>query len=201
MQGSPPRGRTPGCGFPRACPQWHWQRTGWPQYKWSNILAVLKNMNKEPKRCAEPFRDRLAVITGATAGVGYHTAWKYASMGACIVMINRNAEKSEGIRKEITAEYGVPVEYLIADLSGLPDIQRAGVYLAGLGRPLDVLIHNAGVPGQARSNGRRPAQGSVPGQWRLSGQDHSGFSGRCTTSRRWIRLSKSTWMRSRPINP
>ena len=120
-------------------------RRYWPQYKWANIFAMLKNMNKEPKRCAEPFRDRLAVITGATSGVGYHSARKYASMGARIVMINRNAEKSERVRKEIAAEYGVPVEYLIADLSVLPDIQRAGVYLAGLERPIDVLIHNAGV--------------------------------------------------------
>jgi NAD(P)-dependent dehydrogenase (short-subunit alcohol dehydrogenase family) len=120
-------------------------RRYWPQYKWSNVFAMMKNMKIELKRCAEPFRDRLVVITGASSGVGYHTARKYASMGARILMINRNEEKSERVRREIAGEFGVPVEYLIADLSVLADMQRAGSYLAGLGQPIDVLIHNAGL--------------------------------------------------------
>ena len=60
-------------------------RRYWPQYKWSNMLAMVKNMKKGPKRCAEAYRDRLVVITGATSGVGYHTARKYAAMGAHVV--------------------------------------------------------------------------------------------------------------------
>jgi NAD(P)-dependent dehydrogenase (short-subunit alcohol dehydrogenase family) len=120
-------------------------RRYWPQYKWSNVFAMMKNMKKGLKRCAEPFRDRLVVITGASSGVGYHTARKYASMGAHIVMINRNEEKSERVRREITGEFGVPVEYQLADLSVLADMQRAGSYLGGLQRPIDVLIHNAGL--------------------------------------------------------
>jgi NAD(P)-dependent dehydrogenase (short-subunit alcohol dehydrogenase family) len=120
-------------------------RRYWPQYKWSNVFAMMKNMKKEIKVCQEPFHDKLVVITGASSGVGYHTARKYASLGARIVMINRNEGKSERVRKEITDEFGVPVEYLIADLSILADMQRAGAYLAGLERPIDVLIHNAGL--------------------------------------------------------
>ena len=106
---------------------------------------MIKNLKGVPKQCGDPFQDRLVVITGASSGVGYHTARKYASMGARIVMINRNEEKSERVRKELFDDFGVPVEFLIADLSVLPDMQRAGAYLAGLGRPIDVLIHNAGV--------------------------------------------------------
>jgi NAD(P)-dependent dehydrogenase (short-subunit alcohol dehydrogenase family) len=120
-------------------------RRYWPQYKWSNVFAMMKNMKKETKECLEPFRGKLVVITGASSGVGYHTARKYASQGAHIIMINRNEEKSEGVRKEIAGEFGVPVEYFIADLSVLADMQRAGAYLVGLERPVDVLIHNAGL--------------------------------------------------------
>ena len=67
----------------------------WPKYKWSNVNAMLKNMKRKPMSNPEPFRDKLVVITGATSGIGYHTARKYASMGAHILMINRNQEKSE----------------------------------------------------------------------------------------------------------
>lgn len=120
-------------------------RRYWPQYKWSNVAAMLKNMKKRPELYEGRFDGRLAVITGATAGVGYHTARKYASMGARIVMINRNAEKSERVRKELTGEFGAEVEHCIADLSVLADIRRAGAYLAALERPIDILIHNAGI--------------------------------------------------------
>lgn len=123
----------------------HTIRRYWPQYRWSNVLAMLKNMKEQPKQNAQPFRDRLVVITGATSGVGYHTARKYAAMGARILMVNRNEQKSEGVRHEMSEEFGARVEYLIADLSVLADIQRAGRYLAGLGEPIDVLIHNAGL--------------------------------------------------------
>jgi len=85
------------------------------------------------------------VITGATSGVGYHTARKYAAMGARILMINRNEDKSGKVRREIGEEFGVPIEYITADLSILADIQYAGRYLAGLDKPIGVLIHNAGL--------------------------------------------------------
>ena len=120
-------------------------RRYWPQYKWSNVLAMIKNMKEEPKQCEKLFRDRLVVITGASSGVGYHTARKYASMGARIIMINRNKEKSLRVCKEIGEEFGTSIEYFIADLSVLADIERAGRYLEGLEEPINVLIHNAGL--------------------------------------------------------
>ncbi len=120
-------------------------RRYWPQYTWSNVLAMLKNMKKDTKRCAEPFRDKLVVITGSTSGVGYHTARKYASMGAHIIMVNRNKEKSEKVKQEISGEFGTRIDYIIADLSLLADIQEAGRVLSRLEKPIDVLIHNAGL--------------------------------------------------------
>ena len=122
----------------------------WPDYQWSNIHAMLKNMRRKPEINSEPFRDRFVVITGATSGIGYHTAKKYASMGAHILMINRNLEKSERVCNEITAEFGTPIAYLIADLSYLSEIQKVAQHLVSLDRPIDVLIHNAGVHLQSR---------------------------------------------------
>ena len=122
----------------------------WSKYKWSNISAMIKNMKRLPEKNLEPCRDKFVVITGATSGIGYYTARKYASMGAHILMVNRNPEKSESVRKEIAAEFGVPVEYVIADLALLSDIQRVGQYLLSLEKPIDVLIHNAGVHLESR---------------------------------------------------
>ena len=122
----------------------------WPQYKWSNVFAMINNMKRHPRRNTEPFRDKLVVITGTTAGIGYYTARKYAAMGAHLVMVNRNQEKSERIRREIAQEFGTPTEYVNADLALLTDIQRVGQYLLSFEKPINVLIHNAGVHLESR---------------------------------------------------
>ena len=122
----------------------------WPEYKWSNVNAMIQNMRRKPMINPEPFRGKLVVITGATSGIGYRTARKYASMGAEILMINRNPEKSEVVRKEIADEFGNVIEYFIADLAYLSEIQKVAQHLLSLERPIDVLIHNAGVHLQTR---------------------------------------------------
>jgi retinol dehydrogenase 13 len=115
------------------------------EYKWSNIFAMIRNNRKDPKMCADEFKDKLVVITGATSGIGYVTARKFASKGANLLCINRNPEKSENLRLEIECEFGVKCDYKIADLSSLNDIFRVSNELALLDFPIDVLIHNAGV--------------------------------------------------------
>ena len=115
------------------------------EYKWSNVFAMIKNNSKDPKICPDEFKDKVVVITGATSGIGYVTARKYASKGANLLCINRNPEKSESLRREIESEFGVKCDYRIADLSSLKDIFRVSNELAQLDSNIDVLIHNAGV--------------------------------------------------------
>lgn len=122
----------------------------WSKYKWANVSAMIQNMSRKPQSNPEPFRDKLVVITGATSGIGYETVRKYASMGAHILMINRNPEKSEAVRREIIEEFDTPIEYLIADLAYLSEIQKAAQHLLALEQPIDVLIFNAGVHLQTR---------------------------------------------------
>lgn len=106
---------------------------------------MIRNNLKDPKICPDGFQDRLVVMTGATSGIGYVTAHKYASKGANLLCINRNPEKSENLRAEIEGKYGVKCDYLIADLSRREDIFRVSRELLHLSLPIDVLIHNAGV--------------------------------------------------------
>ena len=115
------------------------------EYKWSNIFAMIRNNRLGPKICTNDFKQKLVVITGATSGIGYITARKFASKGTNLLCINRNQEKSENLCREIEAEFGVKCEYKIADLSNLNDIFRVSNELSELVTPIDVLIHNAGV--------------------------------------------------------
>ena len=115
------------------------------QYDWSVFREFLENEKKDPETYAGDFRDRLVVISGATSGIGYETAIKYASQGADLLCINRNPAKSEQLSEIIQKEYGVDCSTIIADFSRLEDVHAAGKELAAREREIDVLIHNAGV--------------------------------------------------------
>jgi len=115
------------------------------EYQWSNIFAMIRNNRLDPKICTEDFNKNLVVITGATSGIGYYTARKYAANGANLLCINRNLQKSEALCREIESEFGVKCEYKIADLSNLQDIHQVAKELLKLNTPIDVLIHNAGI--------------------------------------------------------
>lgn len=115
------------------------------QYEVSNIVSMIKNNGKDPKQCTDRFEDKLMVISGATSGIGTYTAKKYASMGANLLCINRNQQKSEALKKEIESQYGIRCDYLLADLGNINEVHKVAGELSQLDRPIDVLIHNAGI--------------------------------------------------------
>jgi len=115
------------------------------QYKWGNIFAMIRNNYKDSKICTEEFKNKLVVITGATSGIGLVTAHKYASMGANLLCINRSIEKSEKLKQDIETTYKVECNFIITDLSSLEESFKVANELKALTKPIDVLIHNAGV--------------------------------------------------------
>jgi len=109
------------------------------------MRAMRKNKKAAVKECEEDFRGKLVVITGATSGIGYFTAIKYASHGANLLLINRNEEKSINVCEEIRQDFGVECEYKIADFSRISDVKNVGYELLDSDLKIDVFIHNAGV--------------------------------------------------------
>ena len=116
------------------------------QYEVSQIIAMIKNSNKDPLVCNDRFDHKLVAITGTTSGIGTYTAMKYASMGADLLCINRNETKTIKQQEKIKEKYPeINCDYLIGDLSNLKDAHNLADKLAALERPIDVLIHNAGL--------------------------------------------------------
>ena len=110
------------------------------------MVRVMRRSKKAKiKECDEDFRDKLVVITGATSGIGFATARKYAFHGANLLLINRNEEKSIRVCEEIREEFGVECEYKIADFSRISDVVNVSKELLDSNLTIDVFIHNAGV--------------------------------------------------------
>lgn len=89
---------------------------------------------------------KLAVVTGANSGLGYHTARALALKGAKVLMACRNLEKGEAARQLIMAE-GVESEPEVwkLDLASLESVKQFSRKFAEADLWLDLLINNAGV--------------------------------------------------------
>lgn len=90
--------------------------------------------------------DRVVMVTGATNGIGEVTAHEIARMGATVIVVGRNASKTERVAAEIKEGTGNPnAQAMIADLSLMTDVRKlAADFQAGYDR-LDVLVNNAGA--------------------------------------------------------
>ncbi|MGA7053677.1 MAG: SDR family oxidoreductase [Mycobacterium sp.] len=89
---------------------------------------------------------KLAVVTGANSGLGFGLARRLAAAGADVVMAIRNRAKGEAAVEKIRAT--VPDAKLTIktlDLASLAAVAALGEQLNAEGRPIDILINNAGV--------------------------------------------------------
>ncbi len=89
---------------------------------------------------------KLAVVTGSNSGLGLGLATRLSAAGADVVMAIRNRAKGEAAMKQILAS--VPDAKLTIkslDLSSLASVAALGEELNAEGRPIDILINNAGV--------------------------------------------------------
>jgi len=88
---------------------------------------------------------QVCLVTGATAGHGKACARALAALGADVILLGRNQAKCERVQTEILATTGRRPEILVCDLSSRADIDRAATAWLARGRPLHLLLNNAGL--------------------------------------------------------
>jgi NAD(P)-dependent dehydrogenase (short-subunit alcohol dehydrogenase family) len=96
-----------------------------------------------------PQHGRLAVITGATGGLGYQTALALAGAGAQVILTGRNPAKGAAALDAIRAIHpGADISFAALDLGSLASIRDFAAHFKrtlGPDRSLDMLINNGGV--------------------------------------------------------
>lgn len=98
-----------------------------------------------------PQQGRRFVITGANGGLGLETARILGSRGAEVVMACRNVEKGEAAARTVPGHDRGRVSVRQVDVSDLDSVHALVADLLDEGRPVDVLVNNAGVLGLPRT--------------------------------------------------
>jgi hypothetical protein len=87
---------------------------------------------------------RLALITGASAGIGASFAAAYGALGFDLVLVARRKDRLEALAASLSAMHGVQAFAAPADLSCADAHSPIMAALAAQGRHVDVLVNNAG---------------------------------------------------------
>lgn len=92
--------------------------------------------------CQNRLQNKVAIITGASKGIGRGIANVFAAEGASVVLVSRTEKDLENVAAEITHNGGKAI-YVVADITKPDDMTRmAEATLAQFGR-IDILVHNA----------------------------------------------------------
>lgn len=89
-------------------------------------------------------KDRVAVITGASSGLGKQMAFGFAKQGASLVLLARRIDRLEELKKELE-EYGVKVLPIKCDVTDTDSINEAASLAEKEYGKVDILINCAGA--------------------------------------------------------
>ena len=100
---------------------------------------------------------KICLVTGGTNGIGKSTAQELARMGATVVIVGRDAQKTSHVVQEVrAASRSNSVDSLLADLSSEQEVRRLAAEFKSKYSHLHVLVNNAGgffMRRQLRSDG------------------------------------------------
>jgi len=147
---------------------------------------------------------RVAMVTGASSGIGFQTALELARHGARTLLAVRDPHRGESARERITAV--IPsargrVEVVQLDLASLDSIEDAAADLADRTAAVDILVNNAGV---MVPDGRTTVDGFEL-QFGTNHLGHFALTGRvlplllAAESARVVTVSSLTHRRARPV--
>lgn len=87
---------------------------------------------------------KIALITGATAGIGEACARLFAQQNYNLILIARRTERLQSLSNSLVAEYGIKTQLITLDVRDKNDVQKLES-LSEEWKKVDVLINNAGL--------------------------------------------------------
>ncbi len=88
---------------------------------------------------------KIAIVTGATSGIGEATAYKLAELGYSLIITGRRKERIEALAQKLKNEYGTELLPLCFDVRNYDEVCQALNSLPEEWNQIDVLVNNAGL--------------------------------------------------------
>lgn len=88
-------------------------------------------------------KGKTVAVTGSTGGLGRELCLYLAKLGANLILVDRNLQKSQKFALNLKENYGVSAECVTADLANFSSVKTATEELKK--RSIDIFIHNAGA--------------------------------------------------------
>lgn len=93
-----------------------------------------------------PISEQTAVVTGASSGIGLHTALGLARTGMRVVLAGRDPARTEAARRFVAERAGSDRAVIaLADFSSLTEVRRLADEILAAHSRLDLLVNNAGL--------------------------------------------------------
>lgn len=89
-------------------------------------------------------KDQVAIITGATSGIGRSIAMKFAHEGAKVAVLGRSAQRAEAVVTEIQAAGGRALA-LICDIRNKEEVKNTVTTIIDKWQNINILVNNAGI--------------------------------------------------------
>ncbi|HEX2251389.1 MAG TPA: SDR family oxidoreductase [Gemmatimonadales bacterium] len=106
---------------------------------------------------SDPSTRPLALITGATAGIGREFCRQLAELGHDLLVVARDGNRLEGLRRELETRNDIAVDTFPADLTVDDDVSRL-VGLIAASHRLELLVNNAGFGSRGTLANASPAR-------------------------------------------
>ena len=90
------------------------------------------------------FKNKTALVTGASSGIGAAFARQLAAAGAHLVLVARRRDRLKELSAELTKKHGVIVEVVDLDLTTESAVTTLKEKVKDLGVTVDILVNNAG---------------------------------------------------------
>ena len=91
------------------------------------------------------FANRVVVITGASTGIGLATARAFATHGACVALVARNAQRLNLLATELEHQFPNQILTVSCDVTDRPQVDKLMAQVANCFGQIDILINNAGI--------------------------------------------------------
>ncbi len=90
-------------------------------------------------------KDKVAIITGGTLGIGEAIATEFAKEGAQLIILGRNEDRGQAISSDLSTSYGVSCEFYQTDFNNSKSIVETLNKIIKKYPRIDILVNNAGI--------------------------------------------------------